>query len=147
MDDLCYSLAEIRLEAARGGERLRIVSEEELTWKLREPGWTDAVRVNGHADAVVRRPHQVPWCVVELKLGRGQPEADLGQACLYYIMLSAKRDRRSQEGSLALVSFTPRRQVHVYSPKDLAPALPPRSWRIRHSCGTVIRSSSRTNAT
>lgn len=124
MDDLCHWLAEIRLEAARGRERLHVVSEEALSWELREPGWTDAVRVSGQADAVVCRPRQAPWCVVELKLGRGQPEADLGQACLYYIMLSAKRDRRSQEGSLALVSFTPRRQVHVFAPKELAPAFP-----------------------
>ena len=124
MDDLCHWLAEIRLEAARGRERLRIVSEEALSWEFREPGWTDAVRVSGQADAVVCRPQQAPWCVVELKLGRGQPEADLGQACLYYIMLSAKRERRSQEGSLALVSFTPRRQVHVFAPKELAPAFP-----------------------
>ena len=125
MDDLCHWLAAIRLEAAaRGRERLHIVSEEALSWEHHEPGWTDAVRVSGHADAVFCRPQQAPWCVVELKLGRGQPEADLGQACLYYLMLSAKRERRSQEGSLAVVSFTPRRQVHVFSPKELAPALP-----------------------
>ncbi len=124
MDDLCRWLAEIRLEAARSRERLCIVSEEELAWEFREPGWTGAVRLNGQADAVVRRPQQAEWCVVELKLGRGQPEADLGQACLYYAMLAAKGDRGTQRGSLALVSFTPRRQLRVFAPEELEQALP-----------------------
>ncbi|MCA1602030.1 MAG: PD-(D/E)XK nuclease family protein [Acidobacteria bacterium] len=137
VDDLCHWLAEIRLEAAGGRERLRIVSEEALSWELREPGWTDAVRVSGQADAVFCRPQQAPWCVVELKLGRGQPEADLGQACLYYLMLAAKRDRRSQRGSLALVSFTPRRQVHVFAPEELAPALPRLKALIGRLAGVV----------
>ena len=67
----------------------------------------------GQADAVVRRPRQAEWCIVELKLGRGQPEAYLGHACLYYTMLAARGDHASQRGSLALMSFTPRLKTWV----------------------------------
>jgi hypothetical protein len=76
MDDLCLWLAVMRLDAASGRERLCIAGEQDLTWEFREPGWTHAVRLMGQADAVVRRPRQAVWCVVELKLGRGQPETD-----------------------------------------------------------------------
>jgi predicted RecB family nuclease len=82
------------------------------------------VRLIGQADAVVRRPRQAEWCVVELKLGRGQPEADLGQACLYYTMLAASGDHVSQRGSLVLVSFTPRLKTRIFAPAELEHALP-----------------------
>ena len=63
--------------------------EEPLALELRDPGWTDTVRLAGVSDLVVRLPGARPWCVVEFKLGRGAPEADLAQACLYHQMLQA----------------------------------------------------------
>lgn len=124
MGDLCLWLAVMRLDAACGRERLWIAGEEDLAWEFQEPGWTHAVRLIGQADAVVRRPRQAEWCVVELKLGRGQPEADLGQACLYYTMLAARGDHVSQRGSLALVSFTPRLKTRIFARAELEQALP-----------------------
>jgi DNA segregation ATPase FtsK/SpoIIIE, S-DNA-T family len=124
MGDLCLWLAVMRLEAACSRERLCIAGEEDLAWEFQEPGWTHAVRLIGQADAVVRRPRQAQWCVVELKLGRGQPEADLGQACLYYTMLAARGDHALQRGSLALVSFTPRLKTRIFAPPELEQALP-----------------------
>jgi DNA segregation ATPase FtsK/SpoIIIE, S-DNA-T family len=66
------------------------------------------VRLVGVADLVLRIPGEGRWCVVELKLGRGSPQADLMQACLYHQMLSAESaDGSSSRGTLAIVSFRP----------------------------------------
>ncbi len=66
-----------------------VVAEESLRWEVRDSTWSDSVVVYGTADAVVRTPDGRRWCVVELKLGRTNPEADLAQACLYHFMLEA----------------------------------------------------------
>jgi hypothetical protein len=104
--------------------------EEPLAWELREPDWTDSVRLTGVADAVLRIPATDHWCVIELKLGRTTPEADLGQVCLYHQMLvESARDRQSltpspdaTPGALALVSFGPRRHERLIDPRGLGAA-------------------------
>ncbi|MEW6264381.1 MAG: DNA translocase FtsK [Thermodesulfobacteriota bacterium] len=83
--------------------------------ELHLPGWTDSVRMAGVADSLLVSPNNGAWCVIELKLGRTSPEADLAQACLYRLLLTkieeGNRDGPSAEDirkrDLALVSFKP----------------------------------------
>jgi len=91
-----------------------ITCEESLTHEFRDPAWTDSVLVTGVADSVWRVPGG-GWCVVEYKLGRASPEADLAQACLYHQMLSGG----SAEGTLALVNFKPELREKIFRPADL----------------------------
>jgi len=117
LEALAQWLAEILHEAWKRGLRDSPVSAEEaLAWELREPGWSDAVRVSGVADAVFRLPGSDRWCVAELKTGQSAPEADLAQACLYHQMLtSAERSA----GSLALVRFRPKLEQRVFAASEL----------------------------
>lgn len=105
-------------------------TEESLACELREPGWRDSVRLVGIADAVVRLAHTGAWCAIEFKLGKTSPAADLGQACLYHLMLAdaeAKRGSaggRADQGSeaLALISFRPARHEQLFTAAELASA-------------------------
>lgn len=107
-------------------------TEEPLTCVLREPGWSDSVRLVGVADAVMRLPHTGAWCAIEFKLGQASPAADLGQACLYHLMLSlAEADRvpeaRSSAavadiGTLGLVTFRPERHERLFTAHELSAA-------------------------
>ena len=102
------------------GEFVR--SEQSLEWEVREPGWTDGVRVVGIADAVLRIPDRKHWCVVELKLGQTAPEADLAQACLYHEMLCAgagSSNGPARDGTLAVVGFLPQREERVFAAEEL----------------------------
>lgn len=108
-------------------------TEEPLTYLLREVGWTDSVQLVGVADAIVRLASGV-WCAIEFKLGKTSPAADLGQACLYHLMLSAaessgqsSQSKESLEthvtadaGTLAVISFHPERQEQLFTSVDLA---------------------------
>jgi hypothetical protein len=73
-------------------------TECDLSIRLREPGWTQAVEVAGRADQLIRAGRD-RWCVVEFKLGGGHPESDAAQACLYHELLGGGA------GSAALVRF------------------------------------------
>jgi S-DNA-T family DNA segregation ATPase FtsK/SpoIIIE len=142
----CHWLAELtwslRPKSASGRATLKapwqslsdsFATEEPLTYLLREPGWTDSVQLVGVADAIVRLATGV-WCAIEFKLGKTSPAADLGQACLYHLMLSAAESsgRSSQStqsmdaqstaeaGTLAVISFHPERQEHLFSAAELA---------------------------
>jgi DNA segregation ATPase FtsK/SpoIIIE, S-DNA-T family len=95
-----------------------VSSEEPLSWRLREPGWTDSVHISGVADAVFRVPGSDRWCVAELKTGQSAPEADLAQACLYHQMLAAGE---RNAGSLALVRFRPHLEQRVLTARELEP--------------------------
>jgi len=130
-----------------------LTTEEPLTCELREPGWTDSVRLVGIADAIIRihrkgeetgsqRPNvgaaanmeRTPdedsaWCAIEFKLGQTSPVADLGQACLYHLLVSSARadepsvtQNPNEAGSLALISFQPERHEQLFSAADLAGA-------------------------
>jgi hypothetical protein len=103
-------------------------TEETLVCEMREPGWVDSVRLVGIADAVIRLPQTGHWCGIEFKSGRTSPAADLGQACMYHLMLSAATaasgagSASAEDGSLALISFCPQRHERLYSANDLANA-------------------------
>ncbi|MGE5193220.1 MAG: DNA translocase FtsK [Deltaproteobacteria bacterium] len=107
-------------------------TEEPLMCVLREPGWSDSVRLVGIADAIVRLAPAGVWCAIEFKLGQTSPEADLGQACLYHLMLSATtavslpHESRAQvipeSGTLALISFRPDRHERLFTASDLESA-------------------------
>jgi S-DNA-T family DNA segregation ATPase FtsK/SpoIIIE len=124
VQELCGWLAGLSLPAGQ------ITPEEPLAWELREPDWTDVVRLTGVADAVLRVPGTGRWCVIELKLGRTAPEADLAQACLYHQMVAGSAIQRpaaetgtdSMSGSLALVSFEPRLRERLIDPGELGEA-------------------------
>lgn len=103
-----------------------ISTEESLACEIREPGWSDSVVLVGVADAIVRLLHSGAWCAIEFKSGRTSPEADLGQACLYHLLLSAAGQTldagRAAAGTLALVSFRPERHEQLFSASELEPA-------------------------
>lgn len=100
-------------------------SDEPLTCVIIEPGWTDSVQLVGIADAVVRLADSGVWCAIEFKLGKTSPAADLGQACLYHLILSTGESARNPHfpaltapekgGTLALVSFQPERHEQLFS--------------------------------
>ncbi len=109
-----------------------LATEEPLTCELREPGWSDSVRLVGVADAVLRPAGTSHWCAIEFKLGQTSPAADLGQACLYHLMLTCPaatgasngivEARESDAGTLALISFRPERHEQLFSADQLAAA-------------------------
>ena len=123
--EVCDWLLEL-LEAANAADpsnagelRGLVAPEQRLERTLEHPAWSDSVRLIGVADAVFRIPGRPEWLVAELKLGKTSPEADLGQACLYYELLQAGNDGATDgsvsesgvgQGSLAVVSFLPQRQ-------------------------------------
>lgn len=138
MQAACHWVAELtwRLAQERKSfrEKLRapwqelaecIATEEPLVCELREPGWSDSVRLVGIADAVVRRADSGAWCAIEIKLGRTSPAVDLGQACLYHMILSCTVEEDPGDstdghlGSLALVSFQPDLHERIFSAHDL----------------------------
>lgn len=93
------------MEAA--GQAALVQPERALSWDLCEPGWSRPVRVTGVADAVWRKSKTGEWCVVEYKLGRTSPDADLTQACLYHHMLGG-------DGPLAVLRFLPEVEETFY---------------------------------
>ncbi|MFN0166264.1 MAG: FtsK/SpoIIIE domain-containing protein, partial [Bryobacteraceae bacterium] len=104
------------LDRWTGGERLVSV-EQELSCDFVEPLWKQRVRLSGVADAILRKPSG-EFCVIEYKLGRGAPEADLAQAALYYELLCGGSDN----GALALVRFLPELEETVYRGDSLRAA-------------------------
>ncbi len=106
---------------SRGPEWL--AAEVPLACELRAPGWTDSVRLTGIADAVLRVPPRGDWCVIEFKIGQTSPIADLGQACLYHLMILSREPSAETDappsGSLAVVSFRPQRHERVFTAEEL----------------------------
>lgn len=103
--------------------------EESFECLLRQPTWTDAVRLTGAADVVVRLAGTGAWCAIELKLGQTSPECDLGQACLYHLLVETAAAAKTAAdpadqvpGALALVSFLPERKEQLFSAEELRPA-------------------------
>ena len=110
-----------------------LTTDEPLSCELREPGWLDSVRLTGIADAVVRlNTAGNAWCAIEFKIGQTSPAADLGQACLYHLMLSAAEVSQSTNGTataaspasgtLALISFRPERHEQLFDAAALQSA-------------------------
>lgn len=122
---LCRWLTELLWNLRRqGDEDLTALDwlhvEHPIAWEIREPHWTDSVRLTGIADAVWRSPENNRWIVIELKTGRMAPEADLAQVCLYHLMLQAAGE--PSPGGMALVGFEPDRTEKVFTAAQLAEA-------------------------
>jgi hypothetical protein len=94
--------------------------EQDLYWELRDDTWSAPVRVEGRADAVIRKPGTNEWCVLEYKLGGASPEADLAQVCLYHGMLT---QTNQGEGTVAMLYFHPSLRQQVFATQSLEPAL------------------------
>jgi DNA segregation ATPase FtsK/SpoIIIE, S-DNA-T family len=90
-----------------------------LQWELYEPGWSAPVLVSGIADALWRDPVNGRWCVIEYKLGRGNPEADVAQACLYHAMIAASDLAPAADGSMALLAFHPELDERFFNAAEL----------------------------
>lgn len=102
-----------------------IATEEPLSLELREPGWSESVQLVGSVDALLHLGDVGQWCAIELKLGQTRPEVDLGQACLYHLMLSAADGAghpTDNAGTLALVSFRPERHEQLFRASELTSA-------------------------
>lgn len=96
-------------------------AEVRLECELREPGWTDAVRLVGIADSLIRVPGQPRWCALELKLGRTSPAVDLGQVALYHL-IAARSAAAGGASALALMRFTPALEETLVTAEQVADA-------------------------
>ncbi len=141
MQAACHWVAELTWRLARERKSFRdkvrapwqelsdcVSVEESLACEIRGADWSDSVRLVGIADVVVRRADTGAWCAIEIKLGRSSPAVDLGQACLYHMILSSAaknelgtpaEEQGVGPGSLALVSFQPELCERVFSAHDL----------------------------
>ncbi|CAN5917090.1 hypothetical protein BH23PLA1_BH23PLA1_11840 [soil metagenome] len=120
IQELCAWLVELR----QSGGLPEVPGPVSL--ELNDPHWRDSVHLSGIPDALLRMPGEGRWCVIELKLGRGAPEADLAQTCLYHLILSELESSRSgralREGALALVGFGPGREERVFQAEEIQEA-------------------------
>jgi DNA segregation ATPase FtsK/SpoIIIE, S-DNA-T family len=114
--------ASTQREAAATADELRALFRPEaaLSCELREPGWRDSVRLTGIADLLLRVPQRQQWCTIELKIGRGAPAVDLGQAALYHLILS--RRSGAPDHALALLRFGPELSEQVVQSSEVADA-------------------------
>ena len=104
------------------GSKIYVV-EQPVTWTFRDPEWTRPVQITGIPDAAWRNPRTGQWCVVEYRLGRTTPEADVAQACLYHFLLaSAGYLDASAGGSMASVAFSPDRAERLFDSEKLVAA-------------------------
>jgi S-DNA-T family DNA segregation ATPase FtsK/SpoIIIE len=122
---LCRWLAEIVWEqVARGltiSEARRSVffaHEQEASVELSDPGWSQPVLLHGRIDALLRQPATGVPCIVELKTGRGAPEADVSQAALYHLIQGG-----GGPSHVAVVTFAPEPREHLFEPERLKEAL------------------------
>lgn len=118
-------LAQRSLDPEQSLARLRYdlfaESELELAIELSDADWPDSIQLVGRADALLRRPGDAGRCVVELKLGRTFPEADLLQGCLYHLMLE-ELDPAAVGAALGIVCFEPERHERVFDAGQLVAA-------------------------
>ena len=115
--ELCGWLAGVMHEqraadATRSLEAVRRLvftdAEVDFGFTMTDPLWPEAVRLQGRADTLLSRRTDAGRCLIELKLGRSYPEADLLQACLYHLMLM-ERSPPLADAALGMISFEPRR--------------------------------------
>ncbi|HBJ33541.1 MAG TPA: hypothetical protein DDZ51_02035 [Planctomycetaceae bacterium] len=89
-------------------------TEVELQMELTDPSWSRPVLLTGIADSILTPPHG-QRCVIEYKLGKTAPDADLCQTALYQWMLG-----QADSDSLAIVSFLPKKMERVFQGPQLA---------------------------
>jgi S-DNA-T family DNA segregation ATPase FtsK/SpoIIIE len=112
--DRSVSLAALREEIFAG-------TEVELEAELTDPSWPEPVLLQGRADGLLLRHADARHCVLELKLGRAHPEADLLQGCLYQLLL-ASRDADQAQAALAMMTFEPLPRQHLFEATRLREA-------------------------
>jgi DNA segregation ATPase FtsK/SpoIIIE, S-DNA-T family len=123
--ELCSWLSEVLWAQRAAGRSISRVHaglfrshEQEVAVEWSDPSWSESVVVEGRLDAVLTQPATSVPCVVELKLGRTAPEADLCQAALYHALLSEAEGRSNAR--LALVTFSPERVERLFDSAQLA---------------------------
>ena len=126
VQDACDLLAELWWEITSQGRKPAdqknwFYAEQQIIHEVNQPGWREPVAIIGQADAVLQVPLKHRWCVLEWKLGRTSPEVDLGQACLYHMILDKVADFNGNS-ALALVSFRPNRTETVFEQPRLIEA-------------------------
>ena len=138
---LCRWLAEIVWEQVALGLSISearrgvfFAHEQEVSLELSDPAWSEPVLLQGRIDAVLRQPATGTPCIVELKTGRGAPEADVSQAALYHLIESGGRGGRSH---VAVVTFAPEPQERLFEPARLEEALRPLRSLIGRLAGVV----------
>lgn len=94
-------------------------AEEALACELRGEGWSQSVRLTGTADSIVRAPDGGRVCAIELKLGRGKPAVDLGQAALYRLIAARGS---SGDTAVALLRFSGKLEEMVITPAQIGDA-------------------------
>ena len=90
--------------------------EQPLRATLSDPTWSQDIVLTGIADTIIRVSED-RWCVLEYKLGRTSPEADLAQAALYHLMIRngvSDASSPSSDQSLALIGFLPHKKERVF---------------------------------
>ncbi|MCM2369018.1 FtsK/SpoIIIE domain-containing protein [Aporhodopirellula aestuarii] len=88
-------------------------NEVPLRLELTDPNWRCPVVLTGIADSLLTLP-QGRRCVIEYKLGKTAPEADLCQTALYHWMLEG-----DAVDSLAVVSFLPEKSERMLDGSNL----------------------------
>lgn len=120
---LCEWLGTVLFEQREHGslENIRVqifaAAEHDVTAELSDPSWSDTVIVQGRADSIVIQRGTGRQCVVELKLGRTAPEADLLQVCLYHLLLATEGQQDTSH--LVLMAFEPARREHLFEAAQL----------------------------
>lgn len=89
-------------------------TEVALQMELTDPSWSRPVLLTGIADSILTPTHG-RRCVIEYKLGKTSPDADLCQTALYQWMLG-----KTDSNSLAVISFLPEKTERVFQGKQLA---------------------------
>ncbi len=88
-------------------------TEVPLRLELTDASWTRPVVLIGIADSILAPP-QGHRCVIEYKLGKSSPAADLCQTALYHWMLG-----NSGSNSLAVISFLPQKSERLLDGSQL----------------------------
>ncbi len=123
LDGVVVELLENHPEAQGSWEMLERFLEAEvpLSCELKQPGWTEPVRLVGIADSILRVPQRSSYCAIELKLGRAAPVVDLGQAALYHLILT-RSGKAPDRSALSLLKFSPELDEQLVRAEALLPA-------------------------
>ena len=87
--------------------------------EVHETDWAEAVRLTDTRGSLWRVPGYPGWCVIGMNLEPRAGRDELGEACLYNMMLEAVENSHGLDGPLAIISFTPLREERLYEKKRL----------------------------
>lgn len=120
----CDWLAQVWWELTEKGTRAVdmaevLLPEVQVVREIIQPNWREPVAIVGNIDAVLRLRDRHGWCVIEWKTGRGFPELDLAQACLYHWLLSGENNGLGRS-AVSLVRFQPEVREDLFDEKRLS---------------------------